>query len=1276
VGHPPPADGAPREPPGRGPSAAGGAPSVGRPGEGAGLSLTATGLAAHFRYGCERRLTRQLAGVEPPVGTAGDPLLRRAGLRFERRVVGSLLLRHGEARVLAGPPGTRGRRERLPFERVLSALSDPGGLRWLVRPELRVTPGAAERRGIPGGVRLAPAVPDLVRITRGPRGRPVLDVVDLRSSRDGGVHHRIRIACYALLLAEIRSDAGFDARVETRRGWLWSRGRRRPEAFPLAPYRHHLERFLADELPAIAARGVEAAGWHVGPRCAGCAHLAGCTAEAERTDHLSRIAGLSRDGAAALRDRGITTVGELRRAEFRRGVYTGHGSLERMERALKKRAQALDFGRVVEADPGAWSAEPRGVARVLLVAEADPVTGTVRALGLRVERDGRPALEGAWLSPRPSASGEDELLRTLLDRLAEWIPAGGPVGFHTWDRREGSLVSELLGRRMVVGTDAAPTPDPALGALLTGTGAPLAPSPVLDRVERLYALPLAHAWDLAGVSALLRPRAGGHVHLPEPVFAGARPGGMALERIHGARASGARAVAAREGALRAVRSRLLALSSVLLALREAAGRRSDLPDPPTLPPPPGDGVPLKHASLERLRWFVAAEARAEAVALRELHALPTPERAARSECLSGLELQEILPGGRAVFTFDEACRDTRLRPGDFSLVVTNDDGGRGLAATHAHAWLRRRSTVELVEYDHAASPPRVTLASERGWERLASDRHGGRPLLDLGRVAVLDRAPADVNAARLLSTLAALDAGAGHAAFVLGVLEGRVPQDWITPLDPAAEAAGVLARAAAAAGRPLLNPEQESAWRAPFERAVTVVWGPPGTGKTYLLAWMLIGLADAARVAGRPLRVLVSAATHRAIANVLVRVAGEAAACGVEIPFSPIKLAGRGSEADAELARAGVALVPDGGLEHALADADEAGLVPIVGATTWSLWKAMRAVRGDPATPVHPLFDVVVLDEAAQMKVPEALVALSSVRGGARVILAGDDRQLAPILRGRYAGAGTLAGSAFSHLAARFGRLPLRESRRMNEALVRWPARNFYPGYRSAEPHRTLHTAGKGRGAGDPLDGALGEALLRPDEPAVLCTYDAEPGDRGRALEAWLAARLALVARARMLDPGTGRAYTAEAFVERGLAILSPHRAQNGAILAELLAAGWPAAELPVVDTVERMQGNERELVVVSYGVGDPERAAREAAFLLDPYRFNVAITRARSKLVVLASAAVLRLVPPDAETMDGAAALQGWPAHLGPPVRSIELPHPRGGLARLRVHAAALTAA
>jgi superfamily I DNA and/or RNA helicase len=66
------------------------------------------------------------------------------------------------------------------------------------------------------------------------------------------------------------------------------------------------------------------------------------------------------------------------------------------------------------------------------------------------------------------------------------------------------------------------------------------------------------------------------------------------------------------------------------------------------------------------------------------------------------------------------------------------------------------------------------------------------------------------------------------------------------------------------------------------------------------------------------------------------------------------------------------------------------------------------------------------------------------------------------------------------------------------------------------------------------------------------------------------------------------------------------------------------------VDTVEKLQGKERQVILVSYGVADEEYAEAEAEFLLSRNRFNVAATRAERKLVVFCSDTVLDLVPTD----------------------------------------------
>ena len=102
---------------------------------------------------------------------------------------------------------------------------------------------------------------------------------------------------------------------------------------------------------------------------------------------------------------------------------------------------------------------------------------------------------------------------------------------------------------------------------------------------------------------------------------------------------------------------------------------------------------------------------------------------------------------------------------------------------------------------------------------------------------------------------------------------------------------------------------------------------------------------------------------------------------------------------------------------------------------------------------------------------------------------------------------------------------------------------------------------------------------------------------------------------------------------EDGLGVVVPHRAQRAALkelFPDLAAAG-------AIDTVERFQGGERDLIVVSATASDPEFVLAEARFLLNPNRLNVAFSRPRKKLIVIGSTTIFRLVPPDMEVFEHA---------------------------------------
>ncbi|MBO2012585.1 hypothetical protein J4E00_26220 [Siccationidurans soli] len=57
-----------------------------------------------------------------------------------------------------------------------------------------------------------------------------------------------------------------------------------------------------------------------------------------------------------------------------------------------------------------------------------------------------------------------------------------------------------------------------------------------------------------------------------------------------------------------------------------------------------------------------------------------------------------------------------------------------------------------------------------------------------------------------------------------------------------------------------------------------------------------------------------------------------------------------------------------------------------------------------------------------------------------------------------------------------------------------------------------------------------------------------------------------------------------------------------------------------VVDTVERMQGQERDVISLSLTLGKFDSALQRASFFFLPNRLNVAITRARVKRIIVGS--------------------------------------------------------
>jgi DNA replication ATP-dependent helicase Dna2 len=146
-------------------------------------------------------------------------------------------------------------------------------------------------------------------------------------------------------------------------------------------------------------------------------------------------------------------------------------------------------------------------------------------------------------------------------------------------------------------------------------------------------------------------------------------------------------------------------------------------------------------------------------------------------------------------------------------------------------------------------------------------------------------------------------------------------------------------------------------------------------------------------------------------------------------------------------------------------------------------------------------------------------------------------------------------------------------------------------------------------------------AVFEPSRPVVLVdtsgddsardtvSLQARAETRDNPREATLVADM-VAALLRPLAPAARDA------LAREIGIISPYRKQNNRIRQEIQDRLGAVADLIRVDTVDRFQGGERDLILLSLVASNP--TASIGALHADWRRMNVAISRARRKVVVV----------------------------------------------------------
>jgi len=343
-------------------------------------------------------------------------------------------------------------------------------------------------------------------------------------------------------------------------------------------------------------------------------------------------------------------------------------------------------------------------------------------------------------------------------------------------------------------------------------------------------------------------------------------------------------------------------------------------------------------------------------------------------------------------------------------------------------------------------------------------------------------------------------------------------------------------------------------------------------------------------------RVGVTAQSHKVILKLMDDVVAAMDRAGFSAPVYKVK----GSDEEP---------LPEGSPIRVIGSRDTAGVLGdgavLVGGTAWAFSRPELGAA----------LDYIVIDEAGQFSLANAVAVGLSTRN---LILVGDQMQLPQVTQGHHPG--DTGRSCLEYVlqgqqavSAERG-VFLDASRRMHPDLCRFVSDAVYQRRLGSIPetgrHRVLRAA---------------DTVLVPKETGLAwvpidhddCTQASE--EECDAIEAIVAELL----RRRVVDQtGVERPMTRE-----DILVVAPFNLQVRCLRQRL-----PGIR---IGSVDKFQGQEAPVVVVSLCASTLEEAPRGASFLLSPNRLNVAVSRAQALAIVVGSPALLNVRCRSVEEME-----------------------------------------
>lgn len=279
-----------------------------------------------------------------------------------------------------------------------------------------------------------------------------------------------------------------------------------------------------------------------------------------------------------------------------------------------------------------------------------------------------------------------------------------------------------------------------------------------------------------------------------------------------------------------------------------------------------------------------------------------------------------------------------------------------------------------------------------------------------------------------------------------------------------------------------------------------------------------------------------------------------------------------------------------------------------------------------------PFFDLITIDEASMMPTYQLFMVSGFMSGNGQLLIGGDHRQLPPVQK--YDWSDEKRKSIQHHVPHlsvldyfRYIRgeevdriyeetedspkieipmIRLEKTYRCHRVMTDFLRKSVY------EKDQISYYSDKNELISIENNNEIIDKILNPSYPITLIIHDETSSQQYNPVEENIISNL--------LDEIPTRYSTG---------IVTPHNSQKGKLRVSCQDSD--------VDTVERFQGGEKDIMFVSTTVSDPDHLSKEEDFILSENRLNVALSRMKKKLVIVASKSVFNIVPNEIETYNEA---------------------------------------